>query len=283
MKNVISNLILSLIIFSFFSCNKTKTETKSLSQFYTDSIYSNYLKEYRKHNIYLPENFNNQNKYAIIYATDGGRNIKNHPIKQILDSLINNKIIKPTIYVESHSNSKIADSATTGNGKVVYLNYRNFEYVENQYSESYSDSILAHRFKNHMSYFKNEFIPTTEKELALKLKKEDRIFYGYSNGAGFGVNFLNKNPETIGSFLCYSTLGSNIDSLTWNSTIKYPNLYLQYGNKEPNFFKEEAEKINAIYNSTNATKEFKVFNGGHKNIAWRKAFTENLSEILKPE
>lgn len=189
------NIILLLVFFSLFiSCKTSKNIILNESKYFTDSIYSNSLSEYRKHNIYLPKGFNSKNNYPIVYATDGNKIVENNFIKNTLDSLINREIIKPIIYVESHSNRKIADSSgTIGNGKKYYLSYRNFDYVENQIN----DSLLLKRFGNHMHYFKNEMITHIEKQFNQKNNKENRYFHGVSNGADFGLSLLNKYPDLI--------------------------------------------------------------------------------------
>src|SRR5699024_2119296 len=97
--------------------------------------------------------------YPIIYATDGGTAITK--VKALLDSLINHKIIKPIIFAASFANLRIADSTstkTTGNGKKIYLAYRNFEYIKTPTK----DSSLSKRFGEHMKYFTKEFIPFIE-------------------------------------------------------------------------------------------------------------------------
>lgn len=276
--------IIALISFklALSQSQNNQSETFKTSKFYTDSIYSNHLSEYRKHNIYLPKGFNSANKYSIIYATDGNIKEGNRDIKKLLDSLIDLNSIRPIIYVESHCNKKIADSTSEklGDGTKSYIQYRNFEYLETKYSEGYSSPKLKNRFKNHMLYFENEFIPEVEKELNLNVKKNDRIFYGYSNGAAFGINLLNKNPELLNHYICYSTIGSNAHNLKWDKNIKYPNLYIQYGSEESFLFKMEAEKIVKNYNSTKSFYELKEFKGGHNSKSWMKQFEKSLISLL---
>lgn len=273
MQNKIILIVLLVSANLFFGQN---------SKFYTDSLYSKHLKEYRKHNIYLPANFKEGKKYPIIYATDGAAIIADKdPFKKILDSLIGNKIILPVIYIESYSNTKIVDTLTLGDGKKAYWSYRNYEYVQGNYTEGESKPALAKRYENHMLYFRDELIPTIEKTLKVKGKKNARIFYGYSNGAGFGANFLNKNPNVIGTFICFSTLGSNVDNLSWNNALKYPQLYIQYGNKEADIFKVEAESIINNYKNANSRFELNVFDGGHDYRKWNAEFAKTIVEILK--
>ncbi|ESU19862.1 esterase [Flavobacterium enshiense DK69] len=275
MKKLSVIIIFGFIYLSMISCQTKKGILNLESRFYTDSIYSNFLSEYRKHKIYLPKGFNKKKKYPIIYATDGNSDITQK--KHALDSLINNKIIKPVIFIASYSNDKIVDSTSikTGDGKKVYLTYRNFEYVNRK------DSLLANRFQNHMLYFIDELIPQVEKNFNQNLNKKDRHFYGVSNGAGFGLSLLNTYPNTIGTYICFSTFGGDIQTNTWQKDVKYPNLYLYYGSEEPFFLKIEAEFLKSKYKELNLTYETKEYNGGHSNKNWSDEFNKIVSKLIK--
>lgn len=261
------------------SCNSSKKIADTSSKYYTDSIYSNSLKEFRLHNIYLPKNFNKKKEYPIIYATDGIPIKFNIKRKSELDSLIQAKLTKPFILIESHYNSKIADSTSTayGNGKKVYNKFRYFDYVPNQTV----DTILKQRFSKHMNYFVSELIPTIEVQFNQKNKKENRFFYGYSNGASFGMNMLNSHPDLIGTYICYSIIGGGIQSMEWKKTVNYPKLYVQYGNQEPEFVKKEADFLINKYEELNLFYDIKQFEGGHDEHIWKKEFIKTIKKILK--
>src|SRR5690606_25083870 len=166
-----------------------------------------------------------------------GKDIKDKEFyKETIDSLIQYQIIKPIILIISHSNTKIADSTTItkGDGSKFYLSFRNFEYI-NDYASMTTDSLLSNRFKNHMGYFSEELILNIENEFYQNIAKEDRYFYGVSNGAGFGLSLLNNHPNTIGTYLCFSTFGGDIQTNIWKDNVKYPRLFLEYGSQEPFF------------------------------------------------
>ena len=278
MKKIVGILIISLYI---NSCQK-KPAISSKSEFYTDSIYSKYLSEYRKHNIYLPNGFNSKKKYPILYATDGGEIKENNFYKRTLDSLIDNRIINPMIMILSHSNNKVADSVDMGNGKKFYLTFRNYEYANNIASIS-EDSLLKNKFKNHMLYFNDELILKVENELNQNPNKKDRYFYGTSNGAGFGLNLLNKHPNKIGTYLCFSVFGGDVQSKTWKNNVYYPKLYLRYGNKEDISLKKDAEFLKLKYKELNLYADISDFEGGHDSNKWNEIFTEMISKIFATE
>uniref|UniRef100_UPI00404B2274 alpha/beta hydrolase n=1 Tax=Flavobacterium sp. TaxID=239 RepID=UPI00404B2274 len=279
MKNILLIVIICLFV---FSCKSKKELILTDSKVFTDSIYSKYLKEYRKHTVYLPKGFNSTKSYPIIFGTDGGTSLTDK--KAELDSLINYKIIKPIIFIASFSNNKIADSTSMTNGdeKKVYLCYRNFEYI-NDYASTTKDSSLAGRFKNHKSYFAYELIDHIERKYRQNNGKEYRYFYGVSNGAGFGLSLLNSKPELIGTYFCFSTFGGDIQTNIWNKKTKYPNLYLRYGSEEPFFLKEEAKILISKYAESNSFIEAKEFDGGHNNKFWKKEFIQIISRVLKTE
>lgn len=274
-------LLVILTVILIASCKK-KENLNTQSQFYTDSLYSNALKEYRKHNIYVPANFDREKNYPIIYGTDGGTSIQNNFYRNALDSLIYNDIIHPIIYVASHSNSKIADSTsqTLGNGKKVYLQYRNFEYVSTMSNENHSEDLKS-RFKNHMTYFKDELIPEIEAEFNQKIGREQRYFYGVSNGAGFGIALFRSFPERIGNYICLSTFGGFMSNNTWDDSKEYPSLYLRYGTEEPQFLKEDANFLLIKSKELNFNANIDSFQGGHDAQNWHEEFINAVNLYLK--
>jgi predicted alpha/beta superfamily hydrolase len=234
------------ILLSFFVVSISFGQ-KVPSRYFTDSIFSTSLNETRKMNIYLPPGYKKGKNYPIIYMTDGSE-IKNdksqHYVKTLFDSLIGNEIIRPTIVVEEYCNQALSSQIVTyGNGDTNYVSFRAYEYVES-WGRNQKDSILSTRFKNHMAFFTEEMIPYAEAKYVDKINATKRYFFGVSNGAGFGVNLMNKKPELIGTYICYSTGGSGIDGeppLIWDKTIHYPKIYFQVGNERD--FKAESEEM----------------------------------------
>jgi predicted esterase len=124
------------------------------------------------------------------------------------------------------------------------------------------NQLLAARFPNHVSYFNNELISDVEAKFNQKLNKKDRYFYGFSNGAGFGLSLLNTHPNTIGTYLCFSTFGGNAQTNDWKKGVDYPDLYLKYGTLE-SFLKEDADFLKSKYTELNKFIEVEEFEGGH--------------------
>lgn len=288
-----TNFVLTIILASLFttSCQtksdiiSSKFKYNTESKLYTDSIYSKHLSEYRKHNIYLPANFNPQKKYQIIYGTDGSDiHDEGFYFKESLkkfDSLIENNIIKPFIFIASYYNKEYTNIpvGTSENGESFFYPFRNIEY-EKFKSTRDKDTIFTNRFNNHMLYFKDELITMIENEFSQCLEKNDRFFYGSSAGAGFGISLLNKFPNKIGTYLCFSTYGGGIQSKKWNTNTEYPTLYFEYGSEEPSL-KVDADFLNLKYKKIHLNYYVKQFSGGHNYKHWDKQFVKTITELFK--
>ena len=288
MRSIHSTSLLSIVflftaLISTSSCTQKEEEEGLLeSKFFTDSIESNYLKSVRKHHIYLPQGFTETKSFPILYSTDGNDEESFSFIKTTLDSLISNQIIEPIIFVGSFANSEEVPNSKihTEDGQILSLHYRFFEYVESnpQYETMPGTEQI---FGNHMRYFTEELIATIESTYKQELSAKDRYFYGYSNGAGFGINLMNTHPELIGTYICFSTLGSGTSWKSWNSSSTYPNLYLEYGTQEGEGYSNEANAIKAIYQETGSPLKLKTYEGGHDVIHWNEELKSILIALFK--
>lgn len=270
-----------LCAFAFISSDDINTNIAD-SKYYTDSLYSNHLGEFRLHNIYLPADYDEHLKYPILYTTDGEFDLENSLLKPMLDSLISNQIIDPLIVVGSHANAIAVDGANGegDNGSGYVLRFRNFEYVN--HDQNFSENpALKNRFKNHMNYFTEELIDKIEQDLNLKSNADNRLFYGTSNGAGFGAELLNSKPNLIGTFILFSTAGSNVESNTWNINTRYPDLYLKYGSEESENFKKESQVLVQKYRLSNSFSNLKIYDGGHDYLKWHAELTSSLVEVFR--
>ena len=117
----------------------------------------------------------------------------------MLDSLIDNRYIRPVVVACSFENKKTIPG--------FKLAYRNAEYVE---AIAKNDNTLAGLFENHYHYFINEFIPYIEKKAPVSTSSDGRVFYGTSNSADFGITLSLRNQGLIDEYWCYSPVYSNI-------------------------------------------------------------------------
>lgn len=135
MKTILAILLPQLFIFIGFT---QITDSRII----TDSLHSDYMNERRDFLVYLPDSFNSQKQYPVIYCTDGQELLGKGYIVR-LDSLISSKVIEPVVLIGLYSNEKTLGKSTT---------YRQVEYVKN----FQSDSLSKQRFENHLKFFLKE-------------------------------------------------------------------------------------------------------------------------------
>lgn len=124
-----------VVVLSFSAC--------SSSSLITDKIYSNELGEEWEFCIYRPENFNPEQVYPVIFATDG-QIVESGKYKSILDKLIKSETIPPVVLIGAYSNEHVVSSDG--------MELRYYEYIENDCNEPQ----IAGRFQTHFKFFSVE-------------------------------------------------------------------------------------------------------------------------------
>ena len=223
-------------------------------------FYSKSLDELREICVYFPENYTVDSSYNVIFCTDG--QFINEQYQSKLDSVFHFKIVNSFVIVGVHSNEKQIPNS--------YLEYRNFEYLENSTSDN---SDLKSRFKRHLNFFVHEVDEYVKDEL--KLKIDNRYFYGVSNGAGFGVSMSKYYPELFSKYILYSMAGENYHKLKWN-TNKYPFFIIKCGNEEPEPLIEGSRKLSKYLSKKHYKHLFEIYNGGHKREDWLNLFINDI-------
>ena len=258
MKKISCLLVLSILTSCLFiSCNKTydKSEFREFTMTCKDGAI-------RYGGIYIPKNVKADDELPVIYMADG-LVFKECGFKKLLDSLIDNREIKPVVVACSYENKKTIPG--------FRIAYRNAEYVEALAKE---DNTLAKLFDNHYNYFTNEFIPYVENEAPVSDKRDDRLFFGTSNSADFGITLSLRNPSLIAEYWCYSPVFSNINDY---GMLGSPTSYrICWGMKEEvgmeDYFPELLKNIRKRGGSVHSW----VFNGGHDRSWWRYWFGQEL-------
>ena len=212
--------------------------------------------------IYIPMDIQKGKDYPVIYMEDG-LVFKECNFKQLLDSLIENNIINPVIVACSFENKNTVPG--------YKISFRNAEFVE---SIAKTDSKLADLFTNHFNYFKDEFIPYIEKRYPVRKSRQDRIFFGTSNSADFGITLSMRVPSLIEEYWCFSPVNSNIEEYgLLSDKVTYR---ICWGNKEeigmfdyfPSLVKDIRKRGGNIHSW--------VFNGNHDRNMWKYWFGQEL-------
>lgn len=200
----------------------------------------------------------------VIYMCDG-LIFKECGFKHMIDSLIDNKCISPVVVACSYENKTKISGFT--------IAYRNAEYIE---SLAKTDNRLATLFDSHYNYFINEFIPYIENKAPVSTSSADRVFFGTSNSADFGLTLSMRQPELIDEYWCFSPVYSDIsDYGALPRELKYR---VCWGVREeidgfdyfPSLMKDLKKRGGDVRSW--------VFNGGHDRGKWKYWFCEMLKE-----
>lgn len=238
-------------------------------QITTDSIFSSSLNTYRTLSIYFPPDFKKGKNYPVVYCTDGQLIIDAY--KHGIDSLIKKGIIPSIIMVGVFSNEdKVPDKE---------FEYRNYEYIKGWAAES--DFDLNHLFNNHLNFFSVEVPQYLSDKYGIANSCENTLFYGFSNGAGFGISMSTLFPEFAKTYICFS-MGGGYYQKNINQADKSckPFYYIGYGSKEP------PPLIMASYDFEEYLDQMKighksfVFDGGHEREKWKREFFRVLSMVF---
>ncbi|WP_237717533.1 alpha/beta hydrolase [Myroides injenensis] len=181
-----------------------------------------------------------------------------------LDRLIRNGEIEPTIIVGVNSNEKEVED--TG------LNFRNFEYVKNLSTEPN----LSQLYEKHYFFFTKEVINYIHKKYNLEIG--NKVFYGCSNGAGFGFNLMCDSDNIFDYFFLFSISGADRSLINDLHETK-SNVYISYGDKEPFPLIENIKIIEKELNDKNYHFYLNVFKGGHSRKSWEKEFFIALKRL----
>lgn len=229
----------------------------------TDSLFSNSLHESRNICVYLPESFNSQKQYPIIYCTDGQIIIEDD-YKSKLDSLISSGIIEPIVLIGIYSNEKELGKNTT---------FRQIEY----FKDFQKDSISEQRFKNHLQFFRTEAPEYILDKYSIKKDTTKSALYGFSNGGGFGMTLFFEGGSQYKNYICFSPLGLTTKPLVKGKV--YPNLYISYGTEELFIMVDSYKELIKYLKKNKFVFTSTPYPGGHDENEWKREFGVILGKI----
>lgn len=258
-KSILATLIITAL--AVVSCGP-QTEGSMFDEF---EIKSRSTGTTRNVGVYLPEGYNSKQTYPVIYMEDG-LVFKEGNYQHLLDSLINEGAIEPVIVACSYEDKTQIPGFD--------LAMRNAEYIE---TVAASDPTLQSIFDNHLEYFINEFIPTIEKKYPVSAERSDRIYYGTSNSADFGLTLSMIHPELFHEYWCFSPVFSDLSGhgmLAESTSYK-----ICWGVKEEtklsfDYFPALTQSIRKRGGSVTTW----TFDAGHDRPAWEREFVRLLSE-----
>lgn len=250
----LSFLIVSV---SFTSCHKTLSE----SVFEEIEIKDN-NGNVRKGGLYLPVGYDSRKIYPVVYMADG-LVFKDNSYRTMIDSLIMSGSMRPVVIACSYENKKQIPGFT--------IAYRNAEYID---ALSKNDPQLKVLFNSHMDYFINSFIPYIESRCRVSHERGERVFYGTSNSADFGLTLSMMHPELMSEYWCFSPVYSDLDGFGMiGDETEYR---ICWGIKEEvgqeDYF---PALVKSIRKRGGYVKDW-TFDGGHDRAWWKQWFASEL-------
>ena len=254
---IFGTILLFTSLFCTVSCVQTLEESKFKEFELTDSEGNT-----RNGGIYLPQGMNSKSSYPVIFMEDG-LVFKECGFKHMIDSLIENEIISPVIVACSFENKMTIPGYT--------ISYRNAEFVE---TIAKTDSKLSNLFDVHYNYFKEIFVPYIDNNYPVSEEKADRIFFGTSNSADFGVTLGMRDGDLFSEFWCYSPVYSDV---TEYGMLTAPvNFRICWGAKEEVGMFDYFPTLIKDIRKRGGNVESWVFNGGHDRDWWKYWFCKEL-------
>lgn len=259
---------LSAVFIGLLAVSCSPKNQESFFEEYT--IESNFTEMPRTIGVYIPAGYDSRKTYPVIYMADG-LVFTDGDYRHSLDSMIEYGFIEPVIVACSYENKMRVSGYN--------MAYRNAEYVERL---SDADATLRQLFDAHYKFFTQEFIPSIEKKYSVSKEREDRIFYGTSNSADFGLTLSMKNPELFSEYWCFSPVFSDISGY---GMLNADNSYkICWGAKEEinasfDYFPSLVQSIRKRGGKVQSW----VYEGGHDRPIWQAEFTGLVSTRFAKE
>ena len=261
----------------------------------------------RKVDIWLPENYSKEKKYAVLYMHDGqmlfdSRITWNHQewkVDEISAQLMNDSITKDFIVVAPYNINDLRHSE--------YFPQKPFESLSEKIKDSLYEEAEKNNFKldgvtsdNYLSFIVKELKPYIDKNYSVFTDRQNTYVAGSSMGGLISMYAICEYPDVFGGAACMSTHwpggNPNENDLLTNTFFEYMKenvpsqkthkFYFDYGTKTlDKFYPKYANRVNAIfkdkgYDASNF-KNLKFEGADHSEISWQKRLDIPLTFLLK--
>lgn len=266
---------------------------------------SNYIPP-RKVDIWLPPNYSEDKKYAVLYMHDGQMlfdaritwNKQEWKVDEVATKLMNDSIVKDFIVVAPFNINELRHSE--------YFPQKPFESL----SESVRDSLIIEAKKNnfrfdavssdnYLKFLVKELKPFIDDNYSVKKDRENTFVAGSSMGGLISMYAICEYPKVFGGAACLSTHwpggNPNDSDLLANTFFEYMKknvpspkdhkFYFDYGTEAlDKFYPKYASKVNAIfkekgYDPSNF-RNLKFQGEDHSEMAWQKRLDIPLTFLL---
>lgn len=271
-----------------------------------DDFPSNYIPP-RKVDIWLPENYSKENKYAVIYMHDGqmlfdSRITWNHEewkVDEIASRLMNDSITKDFIVVAPYNINELRHSEYFPQKAFESLSQsvRDSLRVEANNNDFKVDSVTSNRY---LKFITKELKPYVDGNYSVLTDQQNTFVAGSSMGGLISMYAICEYPEVFGGAACLSThwpgTNPNDGDLLANTFFEYMKknvpspknhkFYFDYGTETlDKFYPKYASRVNEIFKEKGYDEKnfrnLKFEGGDHSEISWQKRLDIPLTFLLK--
>jgi enterochelin esterase-like enzyme len=213
------------------------------------------------YSVYYPPHYNPNEKYAIVYFTDGYEYLHERMgnLQVILNNLIDQKKIRPLI--------------------VVLVDHR--EPVNRSNNRRMQELAMNAKY---LSFFTDEFVPQVESKLQLRATRNERAIIGTSMGGLTAAYFAFARPDVFGMAgiqspaFWFKPAIYNFCEEASNPPVK---IFLTTGTI--NDAREGSQKMKEIFDKNTCTYQYTETSQGHSWGNWRDTVDDILVYFFSPE
>jgi enterochelin esterase-like enzyme len=320
-------ILILLIVIGFISCKDEKKEDSKLdikpantSNVKTETVEgdfaggtllriedfpSNFIPP-RKVDIWLPENYSKDQKYAVLYMHDGqmlfdSRITWNHQewkVDEISTQLMNDSITKDFIVVAPYNINDLRHSE--------YFPQKPFESLSEKIKDSLYKEAEKNNFKldgvssdNYLSFIVKELKPYVDANYSVYTDRANTFVAGSSMGGLISMYAICEYPDIFGGAACMSTHwpggNPNENDLLTNTFFEYMKenvpspenhkIYFDYGTETlDKFYPKYANRVNTIFKDkgydTSNFRNLKFKGADHSELSWQKRLDIPLTFLL---
>ncbi len=295
--------------------NTSKVKTDSIKGDFSggtllriDDFPSNFIPP-RKVDIWLPENYSKEKKYAVLYMHDGqmlfdSRITWNHQewmVDEISSHLMNDNITKDFIVVAPFNINKLRHSE--------YFPQKPYEALSQKERDSLIFVAKENNFDfesvtsdNYLKFIVKELKPYVDKNYSVFTNRDNTFVAGSSMGGLISMYAICEYPKVFGGAACLSTHwpggNPNNSDLLANAFFEYMKenvpspkhhkIYFDYGTKTMDkFYPKYAPIVSKIFKDKGYDKSnfrnLKFEGADHSELSWQKRLDVPLTFLLKKD
>jgi len=256
--------------------------------------------------VWLPEDYSNTKKYAVVYMNDGQNLFDPEATKKKMEMMADESIsdlvkagtIKDAIVVGVHSNGRKRHDE--------YFPKKPFEALPQKDQDSLKKIAKAFNMEinmssdNYLKFIVDELKPFIDTKYATQPDRDNTFISGSSMGGLISMYAVCEYPETFGGAICMSTHWPGVFPTAtnpiptkffeyMNNNIPEPGnhrFYFSFGTKGMDrFYAKFEDDVNNVFSQKGYTSEnfinFKEEGGNHTEAYWTERLPEGLKMMLQ--